>query len=104
MQAMRVRRAPEQQRVGADRLDDERGEARAGHAAEHDAAPDEPEEPLCLPRIVDAVGERPELADDKDPEQIAPDEEADRHPIGPGRPGPEQRPEREHDERPSRPV
>ena len=58
--------APQQQRVGADGLDDEGGQARAGHAAEHDAAADEPEQPLGLPGIVDAVGEGPELADDKD--------------------------------------
>ena len=71
-------------------FDDQRGQPRPGHAAEHHAAADEPEQALGLARIVDAVGERPELADEQDAEQRAPDVEGDRDP---GRAGPEQEPE-----------
>ena len=56
----------------ADRLDQERGQRRAGRAAEAGAAADEAEQPLGLPRIVDVVGERPELADQQDRRGSAP--------------------------------
>ena len=41
---------------------------RAGGAAEAGAAADEAEDALGLPRVVDVVGQRPELADQQDAE------------------------------------
>ena len=88
--------APQQQGVGADRLDDRGGQERARHAAEHHASADEPKQPLRLSRIVDAVGQRPELADQQDAEERAPDIERDRHPVAGA---PEERPEHDHHRR-----
>ena len=65
------RRADQQQVVGADLLDGERRERRAHRAAEAGAAADEAEQPLRLPRVVDVVGERPELADQQNAEDQA---------------------------------
>ena len=45
------------------------------------AAADEAEEPLGLPRIVDGVGQRPELADEQDGEDEAEQVERRRHPL-----------------------
>ena len=73
--------APEKKRVGADGFDDGGGQTRAGHAAEHHAAADEAEEPLRLPRIVDAVGQRPELADQQNAQDEPPDVERDGDPV-----------------------
>ncbi len=57
-------RARQQQVDGAERGRGD-GERVAGDAAERRAAADEPEQPLGLPRVVDDVGERPELADEQ---------------------------------------
>ena len=73
--------AEEEQRVGADPFGDERGNARARQPAERRAAADEPEEPLGLSRIVDGVGQRPELADQQNGEDQTEDVERDRHPL-----------------------
>ena len=59
-----------------------------------DAAADEAEQPLGLARVVDAVGERPELADEQGAEKEAPQIERHRHPLGPCS---EERPEENHD-------
>ena len=53
----------------AELLDQERREAGAHGAAEAGAAADEAEQPLGLARIVDVVGERPELADEQAEDQ-----------------------------------
>ena len=45
-----------------------------------DAAADEPEQPLGLARVVDVVGQRPELADEQDAEDQAEEVEGDRRP------------------------
>ena len=66
------------------------------------AAADEPEQPLGLPRIVDDVGERPELADEQDAEDQAPDVE--RRPTPSRRAVLEQDPEHEHHDAPCRPA
>ena len=59
-----------------------RGDGRAGGAAQAGAAADEPEQPLGLPRVVDVVGQRPELADEQDAEDQAEEVEPDRDPLG----------------------
>ena len=64
------RRAEQQHVLRADRLDQERRQRRAGRAAEAGAAADEAEDALGLPRIVDVVGERPELADQQDRQDL----------------------------------
>ena len=51
--------------------DHEGEDRRPGDAAEAGAAADEAEDALGLARIVDLVGERPELADEEDPEDQA---------------------------------
>ncbi len=87
-------RAPEQHRIRADGVHDERRQCRAGHATQRDATAHEPEQSLGLPRIVDAVCERPELTDEQDADDGAPNVERDRDPA---LLRPEQRPERNHD-------
>ena len=73
------RRARQQQVDGADRRGGDRERA-AGDAAERRAAADEAEQPLGLPRVVDEVGERPELADEEHAEDLPGEIERDRHP------------------------
>ena len=65
------RGADQQQVVAADLVDDERGEAGADRAAQAGAAADEAEHTLGLARVVDVVGQRPELADEQDAEDLA---------------------------------
>ena len=62
-------------RVGV-RLQDRR----PGDAAERRAAADEPEQPLGLPRVVDQIRQRPELADEQDAEEQRHQVEGDRDP------------------------
>ena len=61
--------------------DQERGQPCAHRAAEAGAAADEPEDALGLARIVDVVGERPELADQQDRQDLHDDVERDRDPV-----------------------
>ena len=56
-------------------------EGRTGDAAERRAAADEAEQPLRLPRVVDDVGERPELADQQDARGQSGDVERHRDPV-----------------------
>ena len=77
-------RADEQHVVAADLIDQRPQDRGAERAAQTGAAADEAEEPLGLPRVVDLVGQRPELADEKHTEQQAERVEADRHPDGAG--------------------
>jgi hypothetical protein len=86
--------ADQQQRVGTERLDQRRGQRRAGHAPECNAATDEAKQPLGLTRIVDAIGQRPELADEQHTQQQAPNVKRDRYPVAATL---EQHPEGEHD-------
>ncbi len=55
--------------------------AGAHGAAQAGAAADEAEQPLGLTRVVDVVGQRPELADQQDAEDQAEHVEGDRHPV-----------------------
>ena len=75
------RRADEQHVARADRLHQERGQRRAGRAAKARAAADEAEHALGLPRVVDVVGQRPELADEQHREDQADDVEGDGDPV-----------------------
>ena len=88
-------RAHEQEGVRTERLGDERGNARARHPAQHGAAADEPEQPLGLTRIVDGIGQRPELADQQDREDQSEQVERRCHPFLPGL---EQEPEHHEDD------
>ena len=54
---------------------EENHEPGAHHAPDRRARPDEAEDPLRLARVVDVVRERPELADQEEPEKEAPEEE-----------------------------
>ncbi len=74
--------AHEDHRARSDRLHEERGQAGAGGAAEAGAAADEAEDALGLARIVDVVGQRPELADQQDRQDLHHHEEGHRHPVG----------------------
>ncbi len=56
-------------------------ERRAHRAAEARATADEAEQPLGLPRIVDVVGQRPELADQQHRQDQPDDVERDRDPV-----------------------
>ena len=69
-------------------------ERRAHRAPEAGAAADEAEQPLGLARVVDIVGERPELADQQDTEDQPEEVERHRHPA---RAGLEQEPEDHQD-------
>ncbi len=72
--------AHEDHRVRADLLDQQRQRGGSGHAAQTGAAADEPKEPLGLTRVVDVVGERPELADQKQTHDLPEEVERDRCP------------------------
>ncbi len=91
------RGADQQHLLGAERFDQKRREARAGRAAEAGAAADEAEDALGLPRIVDVVGQRPELADQEEAEDQRQHVEGDRHPVRAD--GAEQEPEQEQQTR-----
>ena len=84
------RRADQQQVVRAERSGGERQQRRSGDAAQARAGADETEQALGLPRVVDLVGQRPELADQEDahdqPEEVEPGRH---HPVA----GLEQEPE-----------
>ena len=90
------RAADEEQVRGADLGGGEGQNRRSDDAAEAGAAADEAEEPLGLARVVDLVGERPELADEQNahdqPEQV----EAGGHHPGSGL---EQHPEDDEQDR-----
>ena len=86
-------RRHEQEVVGSDLLDDGGRDLRTQGAAQARTGPDEPEEPLGLPGVIEIVGQRPELADEQDPQDQA--GEVERH-RGPHRAGPQEK--REHDE------
>ena len=83
-------RAAEQQVLGPQPANDESGQAGSGHAAQARPAADEAEDALGLPRVVDVVGERPELADEQQAEDEAEQVEAHRDPVARR---PEQEPE-----------
>ena len=74
--------AHEQHRLGAEFFDESRGDGRAGGAAQAGAAADQPEQTLGLARVVDVVGQRPELADEQNAEDQPEQIEADRDPLG----------------------
>ena len=65
------RSADEQHVVAADLVDQHAQDRRAHGAAQARAAADEAEESLGLPRVVDLVGQRPELADEEQAKQQA---------------------------------
>ena len=69
--ARQGRGAHQQQVDAADLVDQQLREAGAERAAEAGAAADEAEQPLGLARVVDVVGERPELADEQNAEDLA---------------------------------
>ena len=58
-------RADEEHVVAADLVDQHAQDRGAERAAQAGAAADEAEQPLGLARVVDLVGQRPELADEK---------------------------------------
>jgi hypothetical protein len=62
----------------------ERHQRRSGEAAERRPSADEREEPLRLPRVVDQVGDRPELADEEQAEDHPEQVEDDGDPHGAG--------------------
>ena len=74
----------DQQQVRRSDLRRVRRQRRAGDAAERRAAADEPEQPLRLPRVVDEVGDRPELADEQDAEDQPGQVERRPRPTSPG--------------------
>ena len=80
----------DEKQIHADVFDDQGRDARAERAAQAGAAADEAEQPLRLPRVVDVVGQRPELADEDDAEHLAEEVEGGADPV---RTGLEQRPE-----------
>ena len=94
MQTARNDRAEQHEGVGAERLGDERGDAGAREPAERGPAADEAEDALGLPRVVDGVGQRPELTDQENREDQAEQVERNRHPFLAGL---EQDPEQDQD-------
>ena len=66
--------------VGADRARPGRRQRAPATPPRLEPAADEPEDALRLARVVDVVGERPELADEEDAEDQAEQVEADRRP------------------------
>src|SRR5688572_31013912 len=72
----------QQQAVRSDCVDDSRDNRRARSAAQTGAGTDEAEQPLGLPGVVDLVGQRPELADEEEAEDLT--EQVKRHgdPLG----------------------
>jgi len=88
-------------REEADLFDHERRDRGAERTTQTGAATDEPEGPFRLPRVVEIVGERPELADEEDPENQAEHVERDRDPY---RTGLEQQPRDDEEQHESRPA
>ena len=74
--------ADQQHRLRAEGLDQAGRDGRSGGAAQARAAADQPEQALGLARVVDVVGERPELADEQNAEDQSEQVETDRHPFG----------------------
>ncbi len=64
-------RADQEHGVRADPLDKRRSHRRAGETAQAGARADEPEDPLRLARVVDVVGQRPELTDEQNADDRA---------------------------------
>ena len=75
-------RADEEQVVRSELSDRELGDRVAERTAQAGPAADQAEQPLGLACIVDVVGQRPELTDEKNPENLAEDVERDRDPHG----------------------
>ena len=75
-------RADEEQVVRSELSDRELGDRVAQRTAQAGPAADQAEQPLGLARVVDVVGQRPELTDEKNPENLAEDVERDRDPHG----------------------
>ncbi len=75
-------RADEEQVVRSELFDRDRSDRVAERTAQARTAADQAEQPLGLTRVVHVVGQRPELTDEKNPEDLAEEIECDGDPDG----------------------